>query len=55
MVRGIIKFKCPVCGHKFMAPDIELNATIESQPMNCPKCGCKDCKPASMLDHFNWF
>lgn len=55
MIRGITTFKCPKCGHKFTAPDIELGATALSQPMTCPKCGCKDCKPASMFNHLNWF
>lgn len=55
MVRGIMTFKCPACGNKFTAPDIELGATVESQPMICPKCGCKNCKPASLLNPLNWF
>lgn len=55
MIRGTTTFKCPVCGHKFIAPDIELGATAYSQPMTCPKCGCKECKPISMLNPLNWF
>lgn len=50
MLRGIKTFKCPKCGYLFKAPDIEHGATIESAPMTCPKCSCKDCHPASIID-----
>ena len=41
MVRGKTWFRCPCCGTKFEAPDIEDNATVFSMPMPCPKCGTK--------------
>ena len=39
MIRGFVKTKCPECGHVFLAPDIEDNATVFSVPVKCPKCG----------------
>ena len=39
MIRGFVKTKCPECGHVFLAPDIEDNATVYSVPVKCPKCG----------------
>jgi DNA-directed RNA polymerase subunit RPC12/RpoP len=39
MVRGIKTFVCKDCGHKFIGVDIEDNATINSMPIKCPKCG----------------
>jgi len=47
MYRGEIKFKCNKCGTEFMAPDIELNATVYSVPQPCPKCGSIDTQPCS--------
>ena len=38
MVRGITLMKCTECGKRFLAPDIELCATVYSQPSKCPKC-----------------
>ena len=38
MLRGIIRVTCPHCGKTFVAPDIELGATIESAPVTCPNC-----------------
>ena len=34
----------------FKVLDIEFGATIKSAPMICPNCGCKYCKPASIID-----
>ena len=39
MLRGIYKYVCKDCGHKFYGADIELNATVESVPVECPECG----------------
>ena len=39
MLRGIYKYVCKDCGHKFYGADIELNATVESVPVKCPECG----------------
>ena len=39
MLRGTKKFKCDHCGHVFIGPDLELNATVASAPVPCPKCG----------------
>ncbi len=41
MLRSITRITCPHCGHKFLAADIENNATAESMPVHCPKCGRK--------------
>ena len=41
MLRGFKKVRCLHCGHIFMAADIEDNATAESMPVHCPKCGQK--------------
>ena len=42
MLRGTATFVCKDCGHKFEAFDIEDNATVESMPMQCPKCGSRN-------------
>ena len=39
MIRGLYKYVCKDCGHKFIGADIELNATAASMPVKCPKCG----------------
>ncbi len=39
MLRGAKRVTCPHCGHSFMAFDIEDNATVESMPVHCPRCG----------------
>ena len=49
MLRGTTKFKCDDCGHTFKAFDIELAATVYSQPMPCPKCGSRHTMPKSLL------
>lgn len=43
MLRGFVGYKCKKCGHKFVGPDIELNATVDSMPVICPKCGNPNC------------
>ena len=49
MLRGKKTFKCDDCGHTFKAFDIELAATVFSQPMPCPKCGSRHTMPKSLL------
>ena len=49
MLRGKKTFKCDDCGHTFKAFDIELAATVLSQPMPCPKCGSRHTMPKSLL------
>lgn len=39
MLRGFKKVRCPHCGHVFIMADIEDNATAESMPVHCTKCG----------------
>ena len=39
MLRGKKHFACKDCGHKFIGLDIEDNATVNSMPVKCPKCG----------------
>ena len=53
MLRGITTFVCKDCGHKFKGLDIEDNATINSMPVKCPKCGSmhtKGCVPFACVD-----
>lgn len=45
MLRGFRTFVCKDCGHEFVAPDIEWQATAASQPMKCPKCGSMNTHP----------
>ena len=49
MIRGKTKFKCDDCGHTFKAFDIELAATVYSQPMPCPNCGSRHTMPVSFF------
>ena len=49
MLRGKKTFKCDNCGHTFKAFDIELAATVYSQPMPCPKCGSRHTMPKTLL------
>ena len=49
MLRGKKTFKCDDCGHTFKAFDIELAASVYSQPMPCPKCGSRHIMPKSLL------
>lgn len=39
MVRGTTLFICTKCKKIFLAPDVELGATIFSVPMPCKRCG----------------
>jgi len=41
MLRGAKRVTCPHCGHSFVAFDIEDNATVESMPVHCPRCGAE--------------
>ena len=47
MLRGLYKYVCKDCGHKFIGADIELNATAASVPVKCPKCGSMHTYPSS--------
>lgn len=49
MLRGMIKFKCDACGHKFVAPDIEYMASAFSTPQPCPQCQSRHTYPARGL------
>ncbi len=51
MLRGTTTFVCDNCGHKFEGMDIELNATVLSQPLKCPNCGSYHTCPGSL----SWF
>lgn len=44
MLRGIKTFVCKDCGHRFKALDMEWNATADSYPVKCPKCGSMNTK-----------
>lgn len=39
MYRGMNIFRCTQCGKIFVAPDVELGATVYSVPMPCKRCG----------------
>ena len=39
MIQGFKKVRCPRCGYRFRAAVIENEATAESMPVHCPKCG----------------
>ena len=52
MLRGITKFTCDDCGNKFMALDMEWNATVFTAPARCPKCGSMHTYPSGGL--FGW-
>ena len=39
MIRGLFTYRCRDCGHEFTGWDIEDNATVDSMPIKCPKCG----------------
>ena len=49
MLRGMTKFVCDNCGHKFKGGDIEWQATAFSQPLRCPNCGSYHTRPASLF------
>ena len=49
MFRGMTNFVCDNCGHRFKGMDIELRATVLSQPMKCPNCGSYHTCPGSFL------
>lgn len=53
MVRGEYYCICPACWHVFKGLDIEVNATVKSMPVHCPKCGAKAVKtlPVIRLSH----
>lgn len=48
MVRGIIPFRCRECGGRFIALDIEWNASALSVPQKCPKCESMRTRPWSL-------
>lgn len=52
MIRGTIPFRCSECGKRFMALDIEWNATVLSTPQQCPKCSSLHTRPWSLLPAF---
>ena len=52
MVRGITLMKCTECGKRFLAPDVELSATVYSQPCKCPKCGSIRTRPSRLVRPF---
>lgn len=50
MFRGMRKFVCDDCGHKFEGMDCEYQATAFSAPVKCPECGSWHTYPSS-----GWF
>lgn len=46
MLRGITKFVCDDCGHKFIGMDCEFLASILTALAKCPKCGSWHTMPA---------
>lgn len=49
MVRGKLPFFCSECNKKFIAIDMELAASVLSQPVKCPRCGSWHTRPWSPL------
>ena len=49
MDRGIYKYKCSDCGHEFIGIDMELNCTVASVPVKCPKCGSLNTRISGLL------
>ena len=49
MVRGTTLFYCAGCRGRFMGLDVELAASILSQPLKCPHCGSWHTRPWSLL------
>ncbi|MCQ2292114.1 MAG: zinc ribbon domain-containing protein [Bacteroidales bacterium] len=41
MIRGKTLFRCSQCGKWFTAVDVEQQATSQSVPTPCPRCGSK--------------
>ena len=52
MVRGTIPFECSECEKRFMALDIEQNATVFSAQQKCLGCGCMHTRPWSISSSF---
>lgn len=50
MIFGISRFKCDICGDKFMALAAEWNATAFIAPMQCPNCGSFHTYPANLIN-----
>ena len=44
--------KCTECGKRFWGPDIELGASVLSQPLRCPKCGSIRTRPSGLFSLF---
>lgn len=49
MFRGMTKFVCDDCGHKFKGMDCEYCATVFTVPVKCPECGSWHTRPFSGL------
>lgn len=49
MLKGMTLFKCTECGNRFIAPDIELGATVLAAPQKCPKCGSMRTRPSRLV------
>lgn len=49
MIKGVTKFKCDECGHKFDALAIEWQATAFTAPSRCPQCGSMHTYPVGGL------
>lgn len=45
MIQGKTLFNCDNCKNVFVGLDIELVAMDYSQPLVCPRCGCRHTKP----------
>ncbi len=45
MIRGKSIFVCDNCKKVFVGMDVELAATVFSQPLVCPRCGSRHTKP----------
>ena len=52
MYRGMIKFVCDDCGHKFEGMDCEYCASVYTAPVKCPKCGSWHTMPSGINGSF---
>lgn len=55
MLRGMTKFVCDDCGHKFKGMDCELWATAYTAPVRCPQCGSWHTMPAGWFSDKSFY
>lgn len=53
MLRGEYYCICPACWHVFKGLDIEVDATVKSMPVHCPKCRAEAVKVLPVIRLFH--